>query len=146
VIGIMKENPVLCRRRFLYGRRIRGSEIKDISWFSSKGREMSDKEWNAEHVRTLGVRLAGDAIEEVDRLGRPIAGDSLLILLNAHHETVPFLLPAHRKGTWWELMLDTATDGNGGRNRIARGGRTYSLQDRSLAVFRLVSREKRSGD
>ena len=40
------------------------------------------------------MRLAGDLIGEVDERGEPIVGDTLLMLLNAHHEPIPFTLPA----------------------------------------------------
>ncbi|HEY5594721.1 MAG TPA: glycogen debranching protein GlgX, partial [Nitrospiria bacterium] len=146
VIRLRKTHPVLRRHKFFQGRYIRGSEIKDIAWFSPNGHEMTDEEWNAESVRYLGVRLAGDAIDEVDELGQRIIGDTLLILLNAHHEAVPFVLPAHKKGTRWELTLDTEIGKTKKGRRLARGGRTYDLRGRSLAVFRLVSRDARSHD
>jgi len=139
VIQILKTNPVLRRRKFFQGRHIRGSEIKDISWFSPRGREMNDEEWNAAFVRCLGVRLAGDAMEEVDQKGNPILGETLLILLSAHHESIPFVLPAHKKGTRWSLILDTAFEDHQRVSGMARGGRTYTLHGRSLAVFCLAT-------
>ena len=45
---------------------------------------MSDEDWNAGFVKCLGVRLAGDLIDDVDERGEPIVGDTLLLLLNAH--------------------------------------------------------------
>jgi glycogen operon protein len=138
VILLRKTHPVLRRHKFFQGRYIRGSEIKDIAWFSPDGHEMTDEEWNAESVRYLGVRLAGDAIDDVDELGQRITGDTLLILLNAHHEAVPFVLPAHKKGTRWERILDTSDGAASRSKRLAKGGRTYRLQEHSLAVFRLV--------
>jgi isoamylase len=146
VIQFRKTHPVLRRHHFFQGRYIRGSEIKDISWFSPNGHEMTDEEWHAESVRYLGVRLAGDAIDDLDELGERIVGDTLLILLNAHHEAVPFVLPAHKKETRWELALDTANGKTGKGRHLARGGRAYDLRGRSLAVFRLVSREAKSHD
>jgi isoamylase len=146
VIQLRKAHPVLRRHKFFQGRYIRGSEIKDISWFSPDGHEMTDEEWNAESVRYLGVRLAGDAINDVDELGERITGDTLLLLLNAHHEAVPFVLPAHKKGTRWELTLDTADGRKGKGKRLARGGRTYDLRERSLALFRLAIQESKSSN
>ena len=70
---------------------------------SPSGEEMTDEAWNAGFVKCLGVRLAGDLIGDVDERGEPIVGDTLLLLLNAHHEPIPFTLPAtkaeHRLGT-----------------------------------------------
>jgi isoamylase len=43
---IWREQPVLQRRKFFVGRPIRGSDIKDISFFEPSGREMSDAAWN----------------------------------------------------------------------------------------------------
>jgi isoamylase len=144
VIQLRKTHPVLRRHKFFQGRYLRGSEIKDIAWFSPNGHEMTDEEWNAEAVRYLGVRLSGDAINDMDELGERISGDTLLILLNAHHEAVPFILPAHKKGTRWELTLDTADGKKGKGKRLARGGHTYDLRERSLALFRLAVQESKS--
>jgi isoamylase len=137
VIELVRRHPVLRRRRFFQGRRIHGSEVKDLSWFRPDGKEMSDEDWNDAFARTLGLRLAGDAIEEVDVGGEPIIDDTLLILLNAHHEMVPFILPAHRAGVRWEVTLDTRQPDGRRRPRPAKGGEAYDLEARSLAVLRL---------
>ena len=132
-------DPVLRRRRFFYGRRIRGSEVKDIAWFNPDGKEMTDEQWNQGFVRSLGMRLAGDAISETDSQGQPIAGETLLVLLNAHHEPLPFALPAHRRGVRWELLLDTARwdEREQGKSPAFKGGARYELGARSIAVLQL---------
>ncbi|MFQ5780258.1 MAG: glycogen debranching protein GlgX [Nitrospiria bacterium] len=139
VIRIWKANTVLRRKTFFQGRRIRGSEIKDISWFSPSGREMTDEEWNNHYVRCLGIRLAGDTIEEVDEKGHRITGETLLILMNAHHEDVPFALPAHHRATRWVKILDTSYEESLGLQRTLRGGKIFTLKGRSMAVFRQSS-------
>ena len=53
LIRIWKQNPVLRRRKFLQGRRIRGADVTDISWLDTSGGEMTDEVWNAPDVRTL---------------------------------------------------------------------------------------------
>ncbi len=132
---IWREQPVLQRRKFFQGRPIRGSDVKDISWLEPCGKEMSDEAWNAGFVKCLGVRLAGDLIDEMDERGEPITGDTLLLLLNAHHEPIPFDLPAAPPGHEWERMLDTAEPGADveGLPEV----QPYALQGRSLAVLRL---------
>jgi glycogen operon protein len=146
LIAFRKEHPVLRRRAFFQGRRIRGSEIKDIAWFDSSGREMTDEEWTSGHVRSMGMRLSGDAIEETDELGRRVAGDTLLVLLNGWSDTVPFVLPAHRAGTRWIMVFDTARNGQPARKQVGRGGRTYDLEAHSMAVFRLADQPERRTD
>src|SRR5258708_39151190 len=87
--------------------------MKDISWLDPSGEEMKDEDWNAGFARCLGVRLAGDTIGEGDDRGEPIVGDTLLLLLNAHHEAIPFQLPLTCQNAVWELLFDTARSTSG---------------------------------
>jgi glycogen operon protein len=137
LICLFHQHPVLRRRRFFQGRRIRGSEVKDLAWFRPDSKEMSDEDWENPYARCLGLRLAGDAIEEVDERGNRIVDDTLLLLFNAHYEPIPFVLPAHRPKVRWELVLDTREATGQRRYRLLRGGAPYELEARSLAVFRL---------
>jgi isoamylase len=136
VARIWRENPVFQRRKFLQGRRIRGSGIKDISWFAADGTEMSDEDWNAGFVKCLGVRLAGDLIGEVDEHGETVSGDTMLLLLNAHHEAVAFTLPQTRDEHVWERLFDTADERDGGALPRFTGTAQYRLQGRSVVLFR----------
>ena len=133
VATIWREQPVFQRRRFFQGRSIRGTDIKDISWINPSGEEMTDEDW-AGYVRCFGVRLAGDLIGDVDERGEPIVGDTLLLLLNAHHEPVPFTLPKTRDEHNWEQLLDTAAEP--AENRIFQMGTTYPLDGRAVVVLR----------
>src|SRR6476659_1196897 len=93
LVNFRLAQPALRRRKYFQGRSIRGSEIKDVAWLTPDGKEMDDAAWNAGFVRSLGLMLAGDGIEEMDEHGRPVTGDTLLVLLNAHDDEVPFTLP-----------------------------------------------------
>ena len=136
LIRLKRDHPVLHRRKFLQGRSIRGSGVKDIAWYEPSGQEMTDEAWNAEFVRCLGLRLAGSSIDEVDERGQRIVGDTLLLLLNAHDESILFTLPAHRSGTGWEELLCTASPEFNARSWVA--GQQYQLDGRSLAVLHMI--------
>ena len=99
--------------------------------------------WNAPFHNCLGMRLAGDVMNEVDERGEPIVGDTLLLLLNHHWEEVPFMLPATRSEHVWETLIDTRDDEQ--PVRVCRGGEQYPLFGRSLALLRTVVREE-AGD
>jgi isoamylase len=135
LIRLRLGHPAFHRRRFFQGRRIEGSEVKDLSWFRPDGKEMAGEEWTNGFTRCLGLRLAGDAIEETDEAGHPLRDDTFLLLLNAHHEPLEFVLPANRARLRWELVLDTRDWVT--RPRAFRGGDSYPLEGRSLAVLRL---------
>jgi len=134
LIRIWKENPVLRRRKFLQGRRIRGADVTDISWLDASGGEMTDEVWNSPDVRTVGMRLNGDAIDEADERGERVVGDTLLVIFNAGEATASFLLPGVATERW-ETLIDTADPWIPARR--LRGGERYELQPRSLAVLRL---------
>jgi glycogen operon protein len=133
VISIWKTQPVFQRRKFFLGRAIRGSDVKDISFFNPSGQEMSDDDWNAGFVKCLGVRLAGDLINDENERGEPIVGDTLLVLFNAHWEPISFKLPETKEGYNWDPILDTAEWRE--EVRLLEGGEQYPLKDRSLAVL-----------
>jgi glycogen operon protein len=135
LIRLFHQHPVLRRRKFFQGRRIRGSEVKDLAWFRPDGQEMSDEDWNNPQARGLGLRLAGDTIEEVDARGKRLIDDTLLMLFNAHDEPLAFVLPAHRPKVRWELVLDTRGGLAKRRSRPMRGGAVYEMAARSLALF-----------
>jgi len=140
VIALRRSQPVFQRRTFFQGRNIRGGGITDISWISPSGGEMADAAWDEGFVRCLGVRLAGDRIGELNELGERIVGDTLLILLNGHHEEIPFVLPVHQPGQRWERLFDTAVPASSEAASPAAEDRPYALQGRSLAVLRVISK------
>lgn len=109
LIHFTKKHPVFCRPNFFRGRRIRGTEVKDIMWLNPNGYEMNDEEWQNGFARTLAVFLSGKMMDVLDQHCKPIIDDSFLILFNAHHEPITFTIPAYRE-TAWELVLDTASE------------------------------------
>jgi glycogen operon protein len=135
LVRFRRQQPTLMRRKYFQGRPIRGADVKDIYWLAPSGREMTDVAWNAPFVRSLGVLVVGNALDELDERGRQLAGDTLLILLNAHFEEVPFMLPATDVGYEWVRILDTI------ESRVPelrfQGGAKYPLQGRTLVLFTL---------
>ncbi len=138
LIHLRKGHPVFRRPKFFQGRRIRGSEIKDVMWFNPGGNEMSDEEWASPFVRCLGMLLSGDTIDVLDFEGHPIRDDTFLLLINAHYEAIPFVLPG-QEHIEWQMTLDT-TDENGflkeGKNFAS--GDDVEVQDRSTVLLKLV--------
>lgn len=138
LVAIRKSQPVFLRRNFFQGRPIRGTGIKDIAWLGPDGSEMADEDWENPSACSLGVFLGGEALNEIDEMGRSIRGETLLLLFNSSIETVPFVLPSHNQGGYWKLMLDTTTEGPVPERRGFReSGTAYPLRDRSVALFRL---------
>jgi glycogen operon protein len=138
IIKILQRHPVFRRRSFFQGQRIYGSGIKDIIWLKPDGTEMTDQEWQQSYARCLGLFLAGAGLDEYDDRGRPIKDVNFLLLLNAHHDEIGFVLPAYHPGMQWKAELDTSRDAGLGRDGTYEGKHTYPLQGRSLALLREV--------
>jgi glycogen operon protein len=121
--------------------------VQDIAWLDPSGAEVTDAMWTSPDMRAIGVRLNGDAIQEVDERGRRITGDTVLLLLNAGEETVSFTLPAAAPIERWETLFDTADPWQPPRR--LRGGDRYELHGRAMAALKLNNRRddlRRAGD
>jgi glycogen operon protein len=142
LIHFRNDHPIFRRPKFFQGRKIRGSEIKDIMWFNPGGTEMNDDEWTTSFVRTLGMLLGGDTIDVRDEHGEPIRDDTFLILINSHHEPVNFALPGE-EDVKWELLLDTRLEEGfpAMPEDPAKAGDEFALMERSFALFRLSTGE-----
>jgi glycogen operon protein len=118
-----------------------GSDIKDLTWFKPDGEEIVDQQWADPEARSLGLRLAGEAIDEREAEGGRISDDTLLVLLNAFHEDVVFTLPeaGADETCKWELLMDTEkAEPPHDTGTVCVVGGTYSLAGRALALFKRV--------
>jgi glycogen operon protein len=139
LIALRRAHPVLRRRHFLEGTPEAGG-MPDAWWFRPDGRRMTAHDWEDEATHTVGLFLNGSAIPYRSRTGGRIEDDSFLLLVNAHHEDVEFLLPSRRYGQRWALELDTADpDAQPGsramdaRERVVSVGRSLLLLKRAPA-------------
>ncbi len=134
MIRLRQEQPVLERRRFFRGQHFRDSSLKDLAWFRPDGQEMGQEDWEQPYIRSLAFLLGGDTIATPDERGERIMGDTLLVLMNAHSEPVPYTLPAIEWGREWEILLDTAGASDAKRDHLYASG-VVEMAPRSLAVL-----------
>ena len=139
LIQFRKDHPVFRRPKFLKGRRIPGSEIRDVMWFNPGGNLMSEEEWTSPFVRCLGMLLSGDTSDVVTFEGEPVRDDTFLLLINAHYEPIPFVLPG-QENLEWQLILDTA-DANGFLAELRKfsSGDDVDLGGRACCLLQLIS-------
>jgi len=139
LIQLRKDHPVFRRPKFFQGRRIRGSEIRDVMWFNAGGSEMSEKEWTSPFVRCLGMLLSGDTIDVLNFEGEPIRDETFLLLINAHYEPVPFVLPG-QEHIEWQLILDTThAEGFLTEGTKFASGDDLDLGGRATCLLKLIS-------
>ncbi|MBK6973282.1 MAG: glycogen debranching protein GlgX [Sterolibacteriaceae bacterium] len=134
LIRFRREHPAFRRRSYFHVHSPRDSE-KNILWFDPDGLEMGNDEWNQGFARCLGMYLLGDAIGETDTRGSPVADDDFMLLINAHHEEIPFVLPSFQAHVRWHIALDTSQPAGAIGGRRFAGGDIFPLQGRSLALL-----------
>lgn len=106
LIKLRRKHPVLRRMRFFTGRKVPGTQVKDITWITPEGKEMEQKDWTP-YARSLGFVIAGEA-GQGDVTAKP--GATFLVVMNAYHEAITYTLPACPPGSSWELVMDSCRE------------------------------------
>jgi len=136
LIRLRSQQPVLHRQKFFVGAVGRGHRRQDLVWLRPDGQEMKDPNWRNRSLLSVGMLLNGEMIPDRSERGEPIRGDTLLMLLHAHHEPVGWKLPDEVWGPEWEVVVDTARPCDESGERRCRAGQTLVLEPRSLVVLR----------
>jgi isoamylase len=136
IVAFRKQHPVLRRRGFFRGRSIRGSDVKDITWFRDDGAEMEESDWEEGYRRALGVLVAGAAADLTDERGELVTDHSIVMLFNASAEEVDFRLPAIATNTRWILCFDSAKPERAEGSSEASAADGVAVAGRALTVFR----------
>jgi glycogen operon protein len=132
---LRREQPVLSKRKFFRGSHIWDSELKDLAWFRPDGQEMKKEDWEKPSMRSIAFLLGGDAIATPDDEGNRIVGDTLLVLMNAHHEPMTLQLPAIEWGADWEEVVDTGQSRLSLHTHTPAGG-SVVVAGRAVVVLR----------
>ncbi|HEV8420557.1 MAG TPA: glycogen debranching protein GlgX [Actinomycetota bacterium] len=130
VVDIRRNNPVLRRRSFFTGRAISREGVKDLAWLRPDGREMKNEDWGDATNHVLGMLIHGQATDEVDERGRPIFGDTLLLLVNGGFRSRLFEFPPMEGPGFWQEVLNTA--------RPETGTRVVRTQAMNLVAHSLI--------
>ena len=134
MVAFRRRHSVFSRRRFLQARTL-ADGVKEVAWLRPDGEELTDEDWNTHFNRCLGVYMAGTAIERIDKRGKPVSDNNFMLLFNAHHEEIPFVLPEFHAGGAWLIVMDTANEERPFQQKQFSASARYPLQGRSMAVL-----------
>ncbi|MFC5907684.1 glycogen debranching protein GlgX [Streptacidiphilus monticola] len=137
LIRLRREHPVLRQRFFFSGRPAHPGGLRDLTWFTPRGVEMTEADWYAPS-QTLAMYLSGGALAERDARGEVVSDDSFLLILHAHHRPLSFTLPGRPWAERYEVVLDTAQE-SGLSDARHPAGTTLTLPGRSLLLLRSVA-------
>ena len=127
--------PVLHRSRWLTAEWNHELGIRDCTWLTPSGTEITPEQWQDPNTRCFGILLDGRA----QPTGIAQRGEDLTILLifNAHHEAVPFKLGHVTGGQSWKCVIDTNQPEQTDEPNAAFDSE-YVVTGRSLVLFELV--------
>jgi isoamylase len=127
---------VFSRPRFFRGEAVSAEGLKDITWLTPQGRELSQDDWNDPSARCIGYVLGGAAGEFYTPGGQRDVDESFLVVLNAYHEDLDFRVPVLPAPMRWQHCIDTAEDsGLAAEERIFEPGEVFRLRARSFSLF-----------
>ncbi|HXJ66545.1 MAG TPA: glycogen debranching protein GlgX [Actinomycetota bacterium] len=142
VLAVFRSNPVLRRRSFFTGRPMQADGAKDVSWIRPDGEEFNEADWSDPGNQIIGMLIPGRATDEVDERGRPVFGDTVLLLLNGGSRSRPFTLPRMDHTGQWEEVVNTARHDIGSRP-VRKGAITLTAH--SVIMLRFDERITPSG-
>jgi len=142
LIRLRREHPVFRRPHFFKGDRLPAGQLKDITWVTPEGTEMTNADWTAPFARSLGFVLGGEACVVDSRDGVAQADDTYMVLLNAYTEILFYTLPP-QMGECWDVLVDTARADPIGPEEVCTAGSRFPLKPHSLAVLRKREGERR---
>ncbi|WP_342652861.1 glycogen debranching protein GlgX [Pseudomonas sp. F3-2] len=139
LIKVRMKYPILRRGRFLVGEYNEELGVKDVTWLSPSGEEMTIEQWEDPNGRCLGMLIDGRAQETGIR--RRGADATMLMMVNSHHEGVNFKLPEVPEGVNWTCLIDTNQPDARGKEKFEFGSE-YTVTPRSLLLFELQKEDQ----
>jgi isoamylase len=145
LIALRRQHSVIRWPRFLHGHHRSPEGVKDITWLSPTGTEMTQEQWQQGWQRCIGLMLNGEAETPLDADGAPLTCPVLILAINGSADAEDFVLPAVPRGIGWSKLIDTAQDGEPAKDLIAFGS-AARLDGRSVALLCLATEaHKREG-
>lgn len=99
-----------------------------MDWFNADGHTMSDHDWHNPTSRTLQYLATSDQPDETNRI--------LLVVHGVEHDT-QVVLPAAAGVASYELLWDSAVDGNTQPAMTAPGGQ-IAISATSMRLYRAL--------
>jgi len=103
LLALRRDSLVFRRNRFLTGQVIGDKGLKDVTWLSPEGIEMTESDWSLPYARCLGAKLYG-----MTNSGTQTEEELWIAILNGHHGPITFKLPEPQLQGRWQVIFDTA--------------------------------------
>ncbi len=135
LIRFRRDNPAFRRRQFFAGRPVGEGPVKDITWLSPAGREMTPGDWNDPMLRCFGYHLGAPAHDHHLHAPANHDHDQFLVLMNAGIDPTAFRMPGEVFGGPWVRVMDTSKADPHRDVKIIQATEMYPLQAHAMALF-----------
>jgi isoamylase len=136
LVHLRRRHRVFSRPRFFRGEVVSEAGLKDITWVTPDGIEVTGEYWGNESALSLGYVLGGAAGEFYTRGGQRDIDESFLVMMNAYYGDLDFRFPRLSTPLLWEALVDTAEpSGLAKDGRLWQPGEVYQLRGHSFALF-----------
>src|SRR6266567_2913122 len=136
LVHLRRRHRVFSRPRFFRGEVVSEAGLKDITWVTPDGIEVTGEYWGNESALSLGYVLGGAAGEFYTRGGQRDIDESFLVMMNAYYGDLDFRFPRLSTPLLWEALVDTAEPtGLAKGGRLYCAGESYRLRAHSFALF-----------
>ena len=136
LVRLRRQHRVFSRPRFFRGEVVSEAGLKDITWVTPDGVEVTGEYWGNQSALSLGYVLGGAAGEFFTRGGQRDIDESFLVMMNAYYGDLNFRFPRLPTRMVWEALVDTAEPtGIAKDGRLWQPGEIYPLRGHSFALF-----------
>ena len=136
LINLRSSHRVFRRKLYYTGKKTGDSAIKDITWFTPEGLEMSEADWGKPYAQSLSALISGFlSASSCNDEGRFYSDNHFFIVLNASQSDIEWLLPEVKKETVWNLILDTSRDAAVVSNEAYAQGASVNVPAWSVLLF-----------
>lgn len=140
LLKLRSEHWVFRRKRYYSGKKSIESDLKDITWMTPEGMEMSSADWGKSYAKSLSALLSGSLNASFYNDEGQFSSDRhFFIILNAYDEEIEWCLPDLEKETVWNLILDTSRDEPAVENEEYKSGDLYNVPAWSVLLFETPS-------
>ncbi len=126
-----RDHAVLRSPKFFEGRTVGEARLRDVTWLSPSGVEMTVDDWENADGRALAALIHGGSDRSCGPDGA-LAGETLLIAINGAPTARVFRLPSDLTGGAFHCLIDTAIGGSGEERTLTD---RLELAPRSLVVL-----------
>ncbi len=144
LIKLRRDHWIFRRKHFYSGKKSVESSLKDLTWYTPEGLEMTDTDWMKPYAKSLSCLLSGALnVSFCDEKGVFFSDNHYFIIMNAFEGEIEWLLPNLPSLENWKLVFDTSRDQPVATDEFYKQGQTFNVPAWSFCLFEAPSGDEK---